>query len=90
MLDLRKVADIFEYFLIATASNVRHLKILSDYISQELKRKNIKLISKEGTSDTGWVLLDYGDVIVHIFNEETRNFYELERLYKDAKSWNIE
>jgi len=90
VLDLRKIADIFEYFLIFSASNTRHLKIVTDYIVEELKKKKIKLISKEGSAQSGWILLDYGDIIVHGFLEETRSFYDLERLFKDAKSWTIE
>ncbi|KKK49386.1 hypothetical protein LCGC14_3135580, partial [marine sediment metagenome] len=84
VLDLRKIADIFEYFLILSASNTRHLKIVTDYIVEELKKKKIKLISKEGSAQSGWILLDYGDIIVHGFLEETRSFYDLERLFKDA------
>lgn len=59
--------------------------MLTDFVVEELKKEKIRPLSVEGTPETGWVLLDYGDVVVHIFLEETRNFYQIERLFKDAR-----
>lgn len=59
--------------------------MLADFVIEELKKQKVRPLSVEGAPETGWVLLDYGDVIVHVFLEETRNFYQIERLFKDAK-----
>ncbi|TET54346.1 MAG: ribosome silencing factor [Actinobacteria bacterium] len=90
ILDLKKITEIFDSFIIFSSTSSRHVKILTDYIAEELKKDKIKPLSREGSPQSGWVLLDYGDVVIHIFLEETRNFYQIERLFKDAKMTKIE
>ncbi len=89
LLDLRGIADVFDFFLIISATSDRHLKVLSEFIHEEMKKAGTKGVIREGSAESGWVLLDYGDLIVHIFLQETRDFYQIERLFKDAKTTEI-
>ena len=82
ILDLRKVTDITDYFLIASANSNRLLSTIKDSIIRELKKDRGKPVI-EGERD--WILLDYGDVIIHLFVKEKREYYQIERLWKDAK-----
>jgi ribosome-associated protein len=85
LLDIRGVSLIADYFVIATAGSERQasaiLKDLSDRLLEEFGRKPLHT---EGKPDSGWVLLDYGDVIVHVFSPTQRNFYNLEQLWSAA------
>ena len=85
LLDIRGVSLIADYFVIATAGSERQasaiLKDLSDKLIEEFGRKPLHT---EGKPDSGWVLLDYGDVIVHVFSPTQRNFYNLEQLWSAA------
>jgi ribosome-associated protein len=87
-LDVLAVADltsIADYFIIASASNERQAQAIAENIEWMLKRDmNVKPLLVEGTSPGRWVLLDFGDFIVHIFTEDVRRFYGLERLWGDA------
>ncbi len=86
LLDLRKITSFTEFFLIASGTNQRQVQAIADEISEQLKKQmKFKAIRIEGYSTADWVLLDYGDFIVHIFNQKSRKFYELERLWRDAK-----
>ncbi len=84
--DLTVVAD---YFVICTASTTSHIKTLTDEIEKNLEALGETVLRKEGYRAGGWVLLDYGCVIVHVFLEETREFYNLERLWSDAEAVNL-
>lgn len=85
-LDLRDIASFAEFFIIASGMNQRQVQAISDEISEQLKKqKNARPVRIEGYSTGEWVLLDYGDFIVHIFDKDARDFYDLERLWRDAK-----
>lgn len=85
-LDLREIASFAEFFIIASAANQRQVQAICDEINEQLKKKlNSRPVRIEGYSGAEWVLMDYGDFIVHIFNKEAREFYDLERLWRDAK-----
>ena len=85
-LDLRNIASFTEFFLIATGANQRQVQAIADEISEQLKKQlSTRAIRIEGYSTGEWVLLDYGDFIVHIFNKESRDFYDLARLWRDAR-----
>ncbi len=71
--------------MIVTGVNSRHIKTISSEISMELKKKKLLPISTEGVSQAWWVLLDYGTVVVHVFSDEARTFYDLENLWGDAE-----
>jgi len=85
-LDLRKITSFAEFFVIANGTNQRQVQAIADEISEQLKKQLKKTaIRIEGYQGAEWVLLDYGDFIFHIFNTESRKFYDLERLWRDAK-----
>jgi ribosome-associated protein len=86
VLDLRDITSFTEFFVITSGTNQRQVQAIADEISEQLKNKlKFKAIRIEGYASGEWVLLDYGDFIVHIFNQKSRDFYELERLWRDAK-----
>ncbi len=85
ILDLRKVANISEYFVVATAANAPHLKALGDGLQRLYKNEQYEGYRFAGSGDSGWVIIDYYGVMVHVFNFEMRNLYDLEQLWKDAK-----
>jgi ribosome-associated protein len=84
MLDVRKVVSLADYFVICTAETARQINALVDGIEEAFVKAGIGHRRREGTTESGWILLDYGDVIVHIFAPEERDYYRLERLWRDA------
>lgn len=89
VLDIKNISIIADYFIISSAQSAIHLKTLSTAISDTIKENKInRKLRYEGNEYTGWVLLDCGDIIVHLFSEEKRNFYHLEQLWQDAKQIN--
>ncbi len=85
-IDLREIASFTEFFIIASGTNVRQVQAISDEITEKLKEHlNSRVIRIEGYPTGEWILLDYGDFIVHIFEQKAREFYDLERLWRDAK-----
>ena len=85
MLDLRGLTPIADYFVVCTAESERQLRAVANAIDEELVKAGAKTPRIEGSAETGWVLLDFSDVIVHIFSPEQREFYRLERLWKQAQ-----
>lgn len=84
MLDLRGVTDITEFFVIATGRNNRAVDAIVDEIENRLRPADIRAFAIEGREDNVWDLMDFGNVIVHVFQPEAREFYRLERLWGDA------
>lgn len=85
-LDLREIASFTEYFVIASGANQRQVQAIADEITEQLKKQlNSRVVRIEGYNAAEWVLLDYGDFIFHIFDKDARDFYDLERLWRDAK-----
>ncbi|HEY8838405.1 MAG TPA: ribosome silencing factor [Dehalococcoidia bacterium] len=80
-IDISKVSTFADYFVIATAGNVRQMNALIDTLDREMKQAGVEMGSKEGDPESGWVLLDFEDVIVHLFSQEQREFYDLEGLW---------
>ena len=85
ILDLKDLTTITDYFVICSGESTTQVKAIADQIKEKFEEANMKPFSIEGLPYSHWVLLDYGDVIVHIFEEETRMFYELEKLWIDAE-----
>lgn len=85
--DLTIIAD---YFVIASTTNSTHVKALVDEVEYQLKEKGIEPRQLEGYQYANWIVMDYGDVIVHVFHEETRKFYTLERLWSDGESVDVQ
>jgi len=85
VLDLREVASFTDYFAIASGTNVRQVQAVADEVQEQLRRQlGSKPARVEGYNSAEWVLLDYGDFIFHVFEEKSRRFYDLERLWRDA------
>lgn len=84
MLDLRNITTIADYFVICTAENERQLRTVVNSIDEALVEHGARNPRIEGSFENGWVLLDFSDVVIHVFAPEQRDFYRLERLWKDA------
>jgi len=84
LLDLRPDAIIADFMIIANGNSDRQLRALTEYVRQGVKDDVGKIpYSVDGTADSGWVLLDYGDVVVHLFQEEERDYYDIEGLWRE-------
>jgi len=84
ILDLRELTSLADYFLILTSNSDTHARTIADEIKKKLKEKGVIPISVEGYDNADWILLDYGDLLIHIFKPEVRELYNLESLWMDA------
>ncbi|HHY40415.1 MAG TPA: ribosome silencing factor [Syntrophaceticus sp.] len=84
VLDLRGIFPVADYFVICSGRSTTHLGAIAQEIQEELGKAGEGFFRKQGTPQSGWILLDYGSVVVHIFSEEARRFYDLEHLWGDA------
>ncbi len=84
ILDISKLTSVTRYFVICTGINERQLYTIADEVEKELKKLSIKKFGIEGYREAKWILIDYGDVIVHLFDKEMRSYYDLELLWGDA------
>lgn len=85
ILDVRGLTSIADAFLICSGRSNRQVSAIADHIERFLKKKGVRPLGVEGKSEGHWVLMDYGNVIIHVFYSETRTFYDLEGLWIDAK-----
>ena len=85
VLDVRELTSVADAFIICSGSSNRQVTAIAEFIQKELKNAGKKPLSVEGKKEGHWVLLDYGHVIIHVFYESVRNFYDLEGLWVDAK-----
>lgn len=83
--DITKLTSEANVFIMATASSDRQAKTACDFIEEKAKEENLSLLGKEGEKEGKWILLDYGDVVIHVFQKDERAFYNLERLWSDAR-----
>ena len=86
LLNMEGLSPVTDYYVVCSASNSMLVKTIADNIEDNLGKEAIFPTHKEGYADARWILLDYGDVVAHIFLEEERNFYNLEQLWADAPS----
>lgn len=84
VLDIRKIAFIADYFVIASGNNQKQLQAIADDISSTLKGQGRRRVGMAGYDAGAWVLVDFGDVVIHLFHEEMRRYYELENFWADA------
>jgi len=85
LMDMRKVSSMFDWFVLVSATSSRRIKAISNFIRRELSRKKMRAVHLEGRKeDPNWILLDFEDVVVHVFHENLRDFYGLERLWADV------
>jgi ribosome-associated protein len=84
LLDTREVCSFTDYFVICTGESQRQLKAITDAVITSLKQEGVLPLREEGTPDSGWVLVDYNDVILHVFAAFERDYYQLEKLWEKA------
>lgn len=85
VLDLREVTSFTDYFIICSGTNARQIQAITDEILKQLSDLGERAISTEGYEGADWVLIDYGDYVVHVFSEKAREYYDLERLWRHAR-----
>lgn len=85
VIDIHEVSVIADYFVIASGSNQNQVQAMVDNVEEKLGRAGFEPKQIEGSKNSSWVLMDYGDLIVHVFDEENRLFYDLERIWRDGK-----
>ena len=90
VIDISEVSVIADYFIIANGTNRNQIQTLSDHVKETLGRAGVELKQVEGYDNANWVLLDFRDVIIHIFDKENRLFYDLERIWRDGKTIEID
>ena len=84
MLDIRLVATYADYLVLCNGANKRQIQAIADSVLEAMKRHGERALSIEGIENAEWVLVDYGDMVVHIFTPEARAYYDFDRLYRDA------
>ena len=84
ILDLRKVSYSFDFFLICSATSDRRIQTVAEEIEEKLTQEGARSLHREGQPEGGWLLMDFGSVVGHVFSPEAREFYKLERLWADA------
>ncbi len=85
ILDLTGISNIADCFVIASGNNVNQVKAMANNVEEQLYKKGYKTLHTEGFQSATWILLDYGTVLIHLFNKEEREYYGLERIWGDAK-----
>ena len=85
LLRIDRVSSLADYFLICTGTSNTHVKTLCDYAEYTLEQLGEKMLGREGHRGNTWELLDYGTIVIHVFTDEARKFYDLERLWADAE-----
>lgn len=90
VIDISEVSVIADYFIIANGTNRNQIQTLSDNVEEKLGKAGVELKQVEGYDSANWVLLDFRDVIIHIFDKDNRLFYDLERIWRDGKMIEID
>lgn len=80
-----EVSSVADYFVIANGTNPSQVEAIVDAVDEELTKNDISALRTEGLRSSGWILMDYGDVVIHIFSKEDRLFYDLERIWRDGE-----
>ena len=85
VIDISEISPIADYFIIANGTNQNQLQAMRDAADEALYKAGVKVQQIEGNQSSTWILMDYGDIIIHIFSKEDRLFYDLERIWRDGK-----
>lgn len=85
VIDISEISIMADYFIIVNGNNINQVHALADYIEDELAKMSIKADHIEGYGNANWILMDFKDFIIHIFDKESRNFYDLEHIWKGGK-----
>ena len=89
LLKIDKISSLADHFLICTGTSSTHVKTLGDYVEYDMEQLGETVLGREGHRGNTWELLDYGTIVIHVFTEEARHFYDLERLWADAEQVDI-
>ncbi|MDQ3524917.1 MAG: ribosome silencing factor [Chloroflexota bacterium] len=84
VMDIRSISTLADFFVISSGENERQLRAITRQLTEELASRQARPSKIEGDAASGWILIDYGDVVVHVFSDELRSFYNLEELWQDA------
>jgi ribosome-associated protein len=90
VIDIREISTIADYFIIASGSNQNQLIAMQDAVDEELHKAGVHVKQIEGNRSSTWILMDYEDIIVHLFSKQDRLFYDLERIWRDGKEIRME
>ncbi len=86
VLDIRELTPICDYFVICSGRSTVHTRAITDAIEEAADGADMRRLSREGSRNAKWIVLDYGDIVVHVFGPETREYYDLERLWRDGRT----
>ena len=86
LIDVRGKTDATDFFVVAGGRSMTHTRSLTEHVEEEMEKTGVSPVRTEGVREGRWAVLDYGDVIVHVFNDETRLFYHLEKLWDDGEN----
>ncbi len=86
IIDISEISTLADYFIIASGSNINQVQAMADSVQEKLGREGFLTKNVEGYEAGNWILLDFGDIIVHVFDNENRLFYDLERIWRDGKN----
>ena len=89
LMDVRGISDFADYFVLMTTQSPRHMRAVRDEIEVSLKTDGVNLHHREGDHNSGWALLDYGDLVIHMFSQDFREFYDLESAWTEARTLSI-
>lgn len=90
VIDINQVSVLADYFIIASGSNQNQVQAMVDNVEEMMTKAGYEPKQIEGTKNSSWILMDYGDLIIHVFDEENRLFYDLERIWRDGKVLEME
>jgi len=85
IIDISNISIMSDYFVIASAGNINHVHALAEHLEDEMKKLGFHYSHMEGYRAGNWILMDYGDIVVHIFDDASRDFYDIERIWKDGR-----
>ena len=89
VIDIREISPIADYFIIANGTNQNQIQAMRDAADEALYKAGLTVKQEEGNQNSTWILMDYGDIIIHIFSKEDRLFYDLERVWRDGKEIDV-
>lgn len=90
ILDISQVSVIADYFIVTNGNNTNQVQAIADNVAEELRKVGVELKQSEGYRTAGWILMDFGSVIVHVFSKDDRFFYDLERVWSDGRAIEFE
>ena len=90
VIDIREISPIADFFIIADGMNQNQIQAMRDAVDEALYKADLKVRQVEGNQSSTWILMDYNDIIIHIFSKEDRLFYDLERIWKDGKAISVD